>query len=221
MRRKQMNSKKVFFIMLGVVIFLLTACIGVIYTGDKMLQARAAKLQELKLEEAELEQKKNLLTQAQLDVEKYGYISDIAKSVVPQDKDQARAVREINQIAALSDVTLNSITFPNSTLGEKKKATPAPETPAADGATPAPAPPAISQAVPVTGISGVYSLEMDITSGQDIPYYNMLQFLSRLEKNRRTAQVTEVRVTPVDPGVSSRVSFTLKLKIFIKPGAQD
>lgn len=210
----KINSKKIFFVMLAVVLLLLVACGGIVYMGDSMLKSKAAKLQELKIQEAELEQKKLLLTQAEKDVEQYGYVIDIAKSVVPQDKDQARAVREINQIAALTNVTINSINFPNSTLGEKKKVTAPTEGTESTKAKP----PAISQATPVSGITGVYSLDMDIDSGEGIRYYDMLQFLTRLEKNRRTAQVTEVRVSPEEPGVNSRVSFTLKVRIYIKPG---
>src|SRR5690606_22143833 len=110
------------------------------------------------------------------DVEQYSYIVDIARGVVPQDKDQARAVREINQIAQISNVRLQSITFPSSTLGDKKQSTPA-TPPAEGGDTPAPPPPSITQAQPVQGIPGVYSMDIEIQSESEVPYYNMLNFL--------------------------------------------
>lgn len=201
--------------MIGLVVLMLAGCASVIYFGDKILQTKATKLQELKLQEAELEQKKLLLSRAQEDVNRYSYIVDIARTVVPQDKDQARAIREINQIAQISNVGLQSITFPNSTLGDKKQnslATPAPESSQAPTT-----PPPITQAQPVQGIPGVYSMDIEIQSETEVPYYNMLEFLQRLEKNRRTAQVYEVRVTPTDAGRESDVSFILKLRVFIKP----
>ena len=195
----------------------------VLYFGNNMLATESEKLAELKLEEDILEEEQVSLTRAGQDIEQYEDLEEIAKSVVPQDKDQARAVREIVKIAGRSGIKLNSITFPSSNLGTGGPPAAAKQ-PSDDGAEePAastPAPPPISQAVPVAGIPGVYSLEMNIVpdSSTNVTYYQFLDFLERLEKNRRTAQVTSVVITPSSYDKENPVvDFSLTINIFVKP----
>jgi hypothetical protein len=132
----------------------------------------------------------------------------VATSVIPNDKDQAEAVLEINQLAQAAGISISSITFPSSTLGSKTSAA-------------ASASKAISQAVPVPGIPGLYSLELTITpqvgastpTDKQVTYAKMLDFLNRIENNRRTAQISQVNIEPN----GGQINFTLVLNIFIKP----
>lgn len=213
-----MTSKRVFFILIGLMAALAFAFVGVMVFGNKILQERSKKLVELKLENAMLEQQQVALVQANKDIERYAELEKIAKAVVPQDKDQAKAVREIIQLAEKHGIAIRSITFPASTLGQK--AAPAPKAEGEDNAAQKPAAPPITQAKPVEGITGVYALEMNIIpdDSRPITYYQFLDFLSSLENNRRTAQVTQIRI---DPKSRSRtnplISFSLTINIFIKP----
>lgn len=54
---------------------------------------------------------------AKKDVEKYAYLNEIINSALPQDKDQARTVREIFLLAKQAGITIKSVQFPSSTLG--------------------------------------------------------------------------------------------------------
>lgn len=214
-----MNSKRVFFAMIGVCVLLSLLAVGVLFVGDSMLKKQADKLTQLKLEDRLLDEQQAALSRANQDIEEYEELEQVAKSVVPQDKDQARAVREIIGIAREVGVPISTISFPSSSLGTK----PVQTKPSGEGGEAKPAAPAaspITQAKPVEGVSGVYALEMIITpdAQADISYYQLLEFLERLENNRRTAQVTSVKVTPVTPDAENPfITFTLTINIFVKP----
>ena len=202
-----MNSKRTYFLMIGLTMLAGISIIAAVFYGNKMLESESQKLLALKVDNKVLEQQQTALLKANKDIAKYGNLEEVTQTIVPQDKDQARAVREIVELAGQSGIKLKSIAFPASTLGN------AGSTPAAGGAS---AP--ISQAKPVTGITGVYSLEMDIVPQNRISYYQFIDFLSKLEKNRRTSQVTKITIDPSPPDAkTSDISFALTINIFIKP----
>ena len=212
-----MNSKKVFFIMVGVVTLLSALGIAGVVFSDKLLQKQAGRLVDLKLESRLLEEQQAALIQANKDIDKYAELEGIAKSIVPQEKDQARTVREIVQFANASGVKLKSITFPNSSLGQLQPKPAAEDT--KEGAAPAaPAAPPISQVKPVAGIPGVYSLEVTVQSldVNGASYAGFLDFLNRLEQNRRTAQVSNITIKP-NPNGGDSLSFNIIMNVYIKP----
>jgi hypothetical protein len=176
------------------------------------LEARS-KNQALDLEQSSL-------AKAKSDVIKYSDLGKIAKSVVPQDKDQAQTVREIVKIASAAGVKLGAVNFPTSNLGQKVA-----PVPAASGstATPAASPSsssalALSQLKPVVGITGVYDLAITVQSDASSPaeYSKFIDFLAGLENNRRTALVGGITITP-DTKSPDHVSFTLNIDEYIKP----
>lgn len=207
-----MSSKKVYFIMLGAILLLVALGAASLVMGSKLLNKQSEKLVELKLEDRLLEEQQIALVEANRNIEKYSELEKIAKSIVPQEKDQARAVREITQFAAESGITLKSISFPTSNLGQKVP----PVSPGAEGGPPA-APP-VTQVKPVEGIPGVYSLEITIQSADErgATYGGFLDFLERLERNRRTAHVTNISITP-STTVPNALSFSLIVNVYIKP----
>lgn len=219
-----MNSKKMFFVMIGALVLLSGGIIATLVFGNSFLKEQSSELAELKLEEQVLDQQETVLTQASQDIEQYSDLEDVAANIVPQDKDQARAVREIIKLAESSGIAISSITFPSSNLGTKQQQPARQPSDDDDEETPAesstPPPPPISQATPVQGISGVYALEMNIVPDANVPvtYYQFLEFLEKLENNRRTAQVTRVQITPTTFNSNNPlISFTLTINIFVKP----
>lgn len=211
-----MTAKRAFYFMIAVLGVSVVLVGIVVYFGNKMLAKESNKLVELKVVNSVLETQTAGLAQAQRDIEKYDGIEEITQSIVPQDKDQARAVREINVLANESGFAIKSVTFPSSNLGTKTT----PAKPAeGESASPTPQPSnAISQAKPVTGLKGVYSLEATIAPQGYVSYYDFLQFLSRLEQNRRTAQVTRISINPQSENKQDPlIDFTLTVNIFLKP----
>src|SRR3990167_2987963 len=113
-----MNGKRAYFIMIGAVCALTLGSITAVFFGDKILQSKAKNLTNLKLDNKVLDEQQTSLAQAKKDIEKYSELEQIAKSVVPQDKDQAEVVREIVKVASDNGVKLSSISFPSSSLGQ-------------------------------------------------------------------------------------------------------
>jgi hypothetical protein len=217
-----MTSKRVYYVMLGVVGVLFVASLFGAYQVNTLLKAKAKNLVDLKLKSQVVSSQQTGLIQAKKQVAQYAQFEETAKSIVPQDKDQAQAVREIAKLAADSGIAqLSSVTFPISTLGgpavSSSTSSAATTTPATTTPTATPKK-SLTQLTPVKGIPGVYGLQITIqqTSEAAIPYSQFLTFLSKLEQNRRTAQVSSIVLLP-DATNPNRVAFTLTVNEFIKP----
>jgi hypothetical protein len=199
------KAKQLYYMLVTLVVVLCIGFIGVAYGTNKILGSQATKLSKLKADSEVMQNLQSSLGKNKQDIKKYSELNTIAKTIVPQDKDQAEAVREIVNLAAQSGISkLSSITFPSSTLGTL--------TPGASRN------PNLTQLQPVKGLSGVYELQIIITqdSSARVPYSQFLNFLSKLEQNRRTAEVTGINVQP-DAQHPNNVAFTLTISEFIKP----
>ena len=209
-----MSSKKLYFVLIGLIVLLGAGTIGGAYEADQLLQQRSTVLVNQKATSAGLDGQQQQLIKNKKDIATYQDLNTIAKTIVPQDKDQAQAVLEIVRLAQQSNISrLSTITFPSSTLGTK---------PAAGSTTTTPAAPtgnnALTQLIPVKGIPGVYDLQITIqqSTSTAVPYSTFITFLQKLEQNRRTAQVSNISVTP-DSKNPNLVSFTLIIDEYIKP----
>lgn len=227
-----MSSKRLRLVLLGSLFALALLFVATMVVGLSLLSKKSQRMVSLKVETKSLEAQLGSLGQAKKEIEQYSYFKGVAKSVIPDDKDQAQAVVDIIRLARESGISIQTITFPSSDLGEAPKNVPASGASgtAASGAAPAAtstAAQAISQAKPVPGIKGLYSLELTIAPeigtqlppAQQVTYPKMIDFLKRIERNRRTAQITQVNIQPQTPGtvVSDFINFTLVINIFIKP----
>jgi hypothetical protein len=215
-----MTSKRFHIIMLASLVLLLVGLLGGTYGINSLLVSRAGKLTALKAKSLALAQEQVSLNQAKKDIQKYSGLDNTARSVVPQDKDQAEAVREIVNIAAANSVSLASITFPASSLGSGPvgvgAATPSSTVPAGSAATSKAG--ALSQLTVVKNIPGVYQLPITVDgdSNQPVQYNKFITFLSDLEHNRRTAQVAGITIQP-DAKNPAYLTFNLTLNEYIKP----
>ena len=209
-----MNSKKLYYILIGILVL---AGIGLVFSAKEanaLLAQQSHKLVALKASDQATSVQKEQLAQDKKDIAMYEDLNTIAKSVVPQDKDQAEAVRQISDLANASGISqLSSITFPPSTLGTTSTAAAASPTPAVK------TPGGLTQVTPVKDIPGVLDLQITITQASgdsEVSYGNFLSFLQKLEQNRRTAEVSSITVQP-DPKNPDMVAFTLVIDEFIKP----
>lgn len=224
-----MTAKKVFYGLIIISFLLGGLIIGTAVLGNIVFKKQFEKLSELKAKSQVLEQQSLSLIKAKQDIEEYSELDKIAKQIVPQDKDQAGTVREINRIAEESGITLSGISFEPSTLGDSRpvQAAPSPEnsdgsgepanTPQEAATSPAATARALTQVQPVSGIPGVYSLGVIIQTGENstVSYEQFLTFLEKLESNRRTAHVGRISIVPQDGGAN--VTFSLTLNAFVKP----
>ena len=200
-----MKAKHLYYVLMGSTAIALLCLVAVGYGTDTLLSRQAQKLADLRaLSDAGTQQQTAIVKDKQ-DVAQYSELNTIARSIVPQDKDQAETVQQINKIAEDSGISkITSITFPTSSLG------------VANGGTAAKV--GLTQLTPVAGITGVYNMQITISVSQtdSVPYDNFINLLTSLENNRRTAEVTSVSVTP-DPAHIGRIAFTLVVNEFIKP----
>lgn len=208
-----MTPKRFFFVMTGVLCLLVILIIGGAVGGNSLIQKKSHKLVDLKAQNKAIEEQQISLIQAKKDVEKYSQLNSITKAIVPQDKDQAKTIREINNIASANGIELKDVIFSTSNLGQAAAA--APKTTDAAPATSAPVAPSITQVKPVEGIKGVYSLEVTISPVRSISYPAFLAFLEGLESNRRTAHVSKISINPSKDGKS--LTFSLTLNAYVKP----
>ncbi len=205
-----MNSKRLYYILIALIVLINGSGIAAVYFGNKILAKQTTKLTDLKVEANTLEDVQRSLTKAKKDILAYSDIEKVVKTVIPQEKDQARTVREIVKIADESNIKLASISFPSSTLGNKATA----------GATGAPAATSTSgntQTQKVDGISNVERLEITIASDTTKPvlYTDFISFLAKLEQNRRTSQVGNINIIP-DSSKRNYLTFTMTLNVYIK-----
>lgn len=202
-----MNAKRVNLVLIALVVLLcLGLLIGAKVAGGTLVN-KSTQLINSQLKQDSLNNEQSELASAKADIKHYGPLAQIAKTIVPQDKNQAEAVREIVNIANANSINLGGITFPKSDLGS-------PSTPksAANSTI------NLSQLTPVKGLSGVYELPITITSDPNQPnsYSQFISFLEQLEQNRRTAQVTNIQLNP-NPKNPSDLTFILSINEYIKP----
>lgn len=209
-----LNVKRFTYVMIALTILFCIALVGVGVAGNMLFKKQSDKLNNLRAENQVIKEQEISLIKAKKDIEKYQPLNEIAKSVVPQDKDQAKTVREINAIASRAGIKLEEIAFTSSNLGQNSA--PAPTTSGESKPAPKTQTAPLSQVKPLDGIKGVYSLEISIDGGGDpVSYYRFLQFLELLESNRRTAHVSQISLKPTQN--SSGVTFSLKLNAYVKP----
>lgn len=198
-----MNAKRLYFGLVTLIALLGLGFIFAAYEANTILENQSSALVNAKAKSQGAADRQALLAQDKKDIQKYAELNTIAKSVVPQDKDQAEAVNEIVNLAAQSGIPqLSSITFPPSTLGGTQVKTSA----------------GLTQVTPVKGVSGVYNLQITITQSNNalVPYSSFITFLAKLEQNRRTTQVSSIDVEP-DAKNPNLTAFTLVVNEFIKP----
>lgn len=213
-----MSSKQLWYGLLGIILLLLATFGGGVYLSNSMLLGKSADISKKRTQLATLEQQDVSLTKAKKDIAKYQELSNIARGIVPQDKDQAQTVREIVNIAAASGVELGSLTFPTSSLGTAASGTGSSGSSSSSSSSKSANNPGLSQLKPVKDIPGVYSLQIVVQSktGSLPSYEKFSRFLSGLEQNRRTALVTTIQIQP-DAQNPNLLGFTLTLEEYIKP----
>lgn len=211
-----MTSKRLFFVLCASIFLLAGLSVASVVVGNSFMESKTQGITSLKAESWALEEQQQSLVQAKRDIEQYSELEQIAKSIVPQEKDQARAIREIIKLAEENNIPVANIIFPASNLGQTRSRPNAGTQQPASGSGTATLP--TSQVNPVEGIPGVFQLEINLQSATQKPvlYENMLAFLDALEQNRRTAHITNLSVTPF-PDNRNLVTFSLTINAYIKP----
>ncbi|MGZ6004624.1 MAG: hypothetical protein ACXWLH_00575 [Candidatus Saccharimonadales bacterium] len=212
-----MNGKRFNLLMIGIAGLLGILIFAAIFGANSLLKQRSKKLLDLRLQSQVLSQQQASLAKAKKDIAKYSELNREARIIVPQDKDQAEAVREIVKLAKDTGVNISSILFTSSNLGNTRTSASASSSTTSTATTTSTKAPPISQTIEVKGIKGVYVLPITVQVQDDAASYSsLLSFLNKLEQNRRTAQVVSINIQPVVTN-PSQVNFTLTLNAYLKP----
>lgn len=215
-----MNSKRAYLLMLAVVGVLIIVILGGAYESKGVLSKKSSQLVQLKANLQGYQMQQTGLTQAKKQLTAFDSLYRIAKAVVPENKNQAETVLQIVKLAANNSISLGSVSFPTSSLGNSNGVAATAPKPTLGGPTKSVTigNPNLSQLAPVTGSTGVYVLQITVASDSTQPasYNQLISFLSDLEHNRLTAEVTSVNIVP-DTTLVNRFSFTLSLNSYIKP----
>lgn len=217
-----LTPKRMFYAMGGLTVLLLCGVVAAVVVGNLWLQKQSNSLKAVKLNSRLIDEQQAAVINANKDIQKYADLEQVANLIVPQDKDQARTVREIAAFADQNDVPISSISFPSSSLGNSSSssnsaAASSDSSSSSKTATPK-ASSQITQTLPVQGITGVYQMLVTVQSDTSRPvnYGALINFLRALETNRRSAQVDNITIKP-DPSNPQMLSFQLGINVFIKP----
>ena len=223
-----MNYKRFHYGFIGLLCLSIIIFIGSAYEIGILFNNKGNHLVNIKAKFNSLQSEQTSINQDKKDILKYTILYQVSKSIVPQNKDQTQAVRQIINIANSNHISIASINFPPSSLGNNVPG--AVTTPGAAPTQAAPAPSAstgaasssssnLSQLTAVPAIPGVYELQINIQSNPNIPcsYAELIGFLQGLENNRLTALVNSLTITP-NASNPSVLSFSMTLDIYIKPG---
>ena len=213
MKNLKLNSRLVNYLLLAVIGLMVIVSLAGTEEVVSLLGKQSNTLVGLKAKRQALVVEQTDLLNAKKEIQKYSSLQKITESIVPQSKDQAEAVRELNAFAQQNNFSITGIIFPASSLGTAVAATPVAGThPSTAVAT---SPISLSQLTPVTGIPGVYTLQILVEySSNPISYQQFYNFLQDVEQNRLTSQVTGLTIQPVKSGY---VTFTLTIDEYIKP----
>jgi len=196
---------------------LLTTTLGVIMVGSmaitltslSYLHNKSITLSSIKVdyEKSSYDRETGLKHRAELIKNKNNI--ELLKKVVPSSKDQAQAVAELLNIAEENNITIGGLTFPSSELGVSTSKNSS----------------NITQAKPVEGITNILGIELTISQlnrkngdiGSGISYQQLMGTLQAIEKNRRTMQIKNIQIQPINK--SNTVlgySPTITINIFVK-----
>jgi hypothetical protein len=222
----KMTAQRFRLVLLGLLGLLMIIFLLIFLAGMNLLKSESQNMVDLKLKNKTADAQLTNLEMSKKDIEKYSYFKGIAQTVIPNDKDQAQAVLDIFQLAQQSGISVQSITFPSSNLGLRTPSSTGSTSSGADATAGSAASKVITQATPVQGIPGLYAVQLTVTpsSGPNVPpaqqvtYPKMLDFLSRIENNRRTAQIAQVNIqNGTTQLTANQLNFSLVINIFIKP----
>src|SRR4051812_13019967 len=121
-----MNAKRLRLVLLGALVLGVVLFLTIASLGSSKLSAKSEDMVTLKQQSQLLEAQLNSLSSAKKQIQQYGYFKEVAKTVIPSDKDQAKAVFDISQFADQSGFLIGTITFPTSSLSKQSTAGTAP-----------------------------------------------------------------------------------------------
>jgi hypothetical protein len=196
-----MTAKNIHKLLMIMLILLIVIAASALIFSNYMMRKSTDKLIQAKLDNIGFDSEEQTYLQARKDLDEYAALNEIIQKILPKSKDQAQAVSELYKIGDETGITIASIQFPSSSLGEKSTNSNS-----------------VTQAKAVDGMPGVMGIDIAIelqpATGASISYANMISFLQKIEVNRRSMQIKQITVNA--DTVNGGVTFNVTLTIFVK-----
>mgnify|MGYP002623609749 CR=1 FL=1 len=189
------NPKRVFYILLSSLIGTILLGSAGYYLLDRQLASKANSLSQTKADLQVLEQQVDIFEDAKEKIEEFTFIEELASEVLPEGKLQGEAIAELKDFIIKSSMRLESISFGSS--GDEVNVD-------------------TSQTQLLENVKGVRVLPTTVVLKSGATYANLLEFLQRIESNRRLMQVTSLDLVPLSENRNKFSTITVQLNIFLK-----
>ena len=180
------------------ILLLVIVVAGGIYFADKQLKSIASDTARLRAQ-VEIGDKQLTTYQAtKQKVDSLSYVQELAGKVLPEQQEQSLTVAEISQFALRARLTVEDITFVDTTktTTTKTKST--------------------DKKAKSTIPKGVSVIPMSIKFQDGSRYDYLLEFLKSVEDNRRKMQVTNISLTPDVDNRALLKSVTVELNLYVR-----
>lgn len=180
------------------IVLLVVGVAGGIYFADKQLKSIASDTARLRAQ-VEIGNKQLSTYQAtKQKVDSLSYVQELAGKVLPEEQEQSLTVAEISQFALRARLTVEDITFVDTTktTTTKTKST--------------------DKKAKSTIPKGVSVIPMSIKFQDGSRYDYLLEFLKSVEDNRRKMQVTNISLTPDADNRSLLKTVTVELNLYVR-----
>lgn len=196
------GPKKVFYVMIGVILLVLIAGGGLFYYVDSLFAENAKELANLKADDLILEEKIRKGRAIEQQLEDIGFLIPVIEEVLPSNKEQSNLVAELTSIESQTGIELQNITFAGSDLS-------------------AGADPSLTQTEALESLGTVKLLPIT-TATQCVSFNQLLDFLEKAEENRRKMQITSIDISRrSDPNDDTcavgNLDVNLGLEVYLSP----
>lgn len=180
-----------------ILVFVIGVAAG-IYFADKQLKSIATDTARLRAQ-VEIGDKQLTTYQAtKQKVDSLSYVQELAGKVLPEQQEQSLTVAEISQFALRARLTVEDITFVDTTKTNTTKTK------------------STDKKAKSTIPKGVSVIPMSIKFQDGSRYDYLLEFLKSVEDNRRKMQVTNISLTPDADNRALLKSVTVELNLYVR-----
>ncbi len=180
------------------ILLLVIVVAGGIYFADKQLKSIASDTARLRAQ-VEIGDKQLTTYQAtKQKVDSLSYVQELAGKVLPEQQEQSLTVAEISQFALRARLTVEDITFVDTTKTNTTKTK------------------STDKKAKSTIPKGVSVIPMSIKFQDGSRYDYLLEFLKSIEDNRRKMQVTNISLTPDVDNRALLKSVTVELNLYVR-----
>lgn len=186
------------------VIFIATTAGFIYFRGT--LEKYADEISTVSSEAESTRSRVQQLQKTEIELKKHSVAIDRAARIVAESKSyqyQNQIINDITNYAERADVSITSFTFGDAS-----------NTPSAPA--PAAAPPISNPQGPAPGGAAPKSTTVTINLGDSVPYENLLNFLTMIEKNLTKMQIANVSLSKSSDGDANEVSLqSLNLEVYV------